>query len=164
MTTTMRTVWAALAALWLGLAAAGAQAQAQYGPNVGLEQARKAIAAAEAEARKNGWAMAISVVDTGGHLVAFARMDQTQIGSVAVATDKATAAALYRRPTKGFQDGIAAGGAGLRLFGLRGATPLEGGLPLVVDGKVVGAIGVSGAAGDQDSQCAKAGVDAVAAK
>jgi len=143
------------------LAAFAIGAQAQFTPygSITLEQARKAIAAAEAEARKNNWPMAIAVVDAGGHLVAFSRMDNTQVASVNIAQDKAFSAAAFRRPTKAFQDGLAGGGAGLRILALRGASPVDGGLPIVVDGKIIGGIGVSGAAGDQDAQCAKAGAD-----
>ena len=141
--------------------ALGAQAQfPAYGP-ITLEQAKKAVAVAEAEARKNKWPLAIAVVDAGGHLVHFSRMDNTQTGSVNIAIDKAFSAAAFRRPTKAFQDGLAAGGAGLRLLALRGASPVEGGLPIVVDGKVIGGIGASGAQGHEDAVAAKAGADAV---
>ena len=113
------------------LAAFAIGAQAQFTPygSITLEQARKAIAAAEAEARKNNWPMAIAVVDAGGHLVAFSRMDNTQVASVNIAQDKAFSAAAFRRPTKAFQDGLAGGGAGLRILALRGASPVDGGLP-----------------------------------
>jgi uncharacterized protein GlcG (DUF336 family) len=86
-------------------------------------------------------------------------MDGTQLGSIEVARDKAYSAVLYRRPTKVFQDLVGQGGANLRLLGLRGASVLEGGIPLIVDGKVIGAVGVSGAASEQDAQVAKAGAD-----
>jgi glc operon protein GlcG len=144
-----------------------AQAQApipQYGTSVNHEQARKAIAAAVVEARKQSLPMAIAVVDTAGQLVAFERMDNTQIGSVGVSQDKAVSAALYRRPTKVFQDALAAGGAGLRILTLRGANAVEGGIPITVDGKIVGAIGVSGGSAEQDGVVAKAGLDSLAAK
>ena len=136
----------------------------QYGANVTLEQARKAIAAGQVEARKNNWPVAIAIVDNAGHLVAFEKMDNTQTASVEVAQDKAVSAAIYRRTTKVVQDGLAGGGAGLRLLGLRGMSPVEGGIPLVIDGKIVGGIGVSGVNSDQDGVVAKAGGDAVAAK
>ena len=135
-----------------------------YGANVSLDQARKAIAAGQAEARKNSWPVAIAIVDNAGHLVAFEKMDNTQTASVDVAQDKAVSAAIYRRTTKVVQDGLAAGGAGLRLLGLRGMSPVEGGIPLVVDGKIIGGIGVSGVNSDQDGMVAKAGADALAAK
>jgi uncharacterized protein GlcG (DUF336 family) len=147
------------------LAAAAATAQVpQYGANVNLEQARKAIAAAQAEARKNSWPVAVAIVDNAGHLVAFEKMDNTQTASVEVAQDKAVSAAIYRRTTKVVQDGVAGGGAGLRLLGLRGMSPVEGGIPLVIDGKIVGGIGVSGVTSEQDGQVAKAGADALSAK
>jgi len=88
-------------------------------------------------------------------------MDDTQLGSAKVAIDKARSAALFKRPTKVFQDALAAGGEGLRLLKVEGAVPVEGGIPLVMEGKIVGAIGVSGAASAQDGQCAKAGADAI---
>jgi glc operon protein GlcG len=145
--------------------ACAAQAQVpQYGANVNHEQARKAIAGAVADARKQNLPMAISVVDTAGQMVAFERMDNTQFGSIAVAQDKATSAALFRRSTKVFQDALAGGGAGLRILTLRGANAVEGGIPLIVDGKIVGAIGVSGGSAEQDGVVAKAGLDAMVAK
>lgn len=154
---------AAVAALVLTASAAQAQVP-QYGANVNLEQARKAVAAAEAEARKNGWPVAIAVSDTAGQLVMYVRIDNTQTASVDVAQDKAVSAAMYRRPTKVFQDVVAAGGAGLRALNLRNASVVEGGLPLLVDGKVIGGIGVSGVNADQDGMVAKAGADALAAR
>jgi uncharacterized protein GlcG (DUF336 family) len=143
----------------------GAQAQVpQYGANVNLEQARKLVAAALADARKQNLPMAVAIVDTAGQLVAFERMDNTQTGSIAVAQDKAVSAAMFRRPTKAFQDVVAAGGAGLRILTLRGASAVEGGLPIVVDGKIIGGIGVSGGSAEQDGSVAKAGLDGFAAK
>ncbi len=135
--------------------------QIAYGTPINLEHAKKVVAGAEAEARKNHWSMAIAVLDSGGHLVMLERMDGTQLGSIEVARDKAYSAVLYRRPTKVFQDLVGQGGANLRLLGLRGASVLEGGIPLIVDGKVIGAVGVSGAASEQDAQVAKAGADAL---
>ena len=148
----------AAVALWALAGFAHAQVP-QYGTNVNHEQARKAIAAAVAESRKQNLPMAIAVVDTAGMLVAFERMDNTQYGSVAVSQDKAASAALYRRPTKVFQDVLAAGGAGLRVLTLRGANAVEGGVPLMADGKIIGAIGVSGGSAEQDGVVAKAGID-----
>jgi uncharacterized protein GlcG (DUF336 family) len=141
--------------------AAVAQMPNPYGAPIGLENAKKAAAAAVAEARKNNWTMAVAITDIGGDLVYFEKMDGTQTGSVRVAQDKARSAALYKRPSKVFQDVLAGGGAGLRILGLEGAIPVEGGLPLVVDGKIVGAIGLSGGTSDQDGQAARAGVDAL---
>ena len=132
-----------------------------YGAAIRIETAKKATAAALSEARRNNWTMAVAVVDPGGHLVYFERMDDTQAGSATVAQDKARSAALFKRPTKAFQDTLAAGGDGFRVLGIRGAVPVEGGLPLIVDGAIAGGIGVSGGTSQQDGQCAKAGVDAI---
>jgi uncharacterized protein GlcG (DUF336 family) len=153
--------WIAVAASGMSFAASVAFAQVpQYGPNVTLDQAKKAIAAAVAEAKKNNWPVAIAVVDNAGLLVAYERLDGTQTGSVQVSQDKAVSAAMYRRPTKAFQDVVAGGGAGLRILNLRGASAVEGGLPLMADGKVIGGIGVSGVNADQDGMVAKAGAEA----
>src|SRR5688500_201885 len=132
-----------------------------YGPSINLEQARKVLAAAQAEARKNNWPVAIAVVDTHGDLVAFEKMDDTQIASVLVAQDKGKSAAIYRRPTKVFENLLAGGGAGTRVLTLRNASGVEGGLPIVVDGKIIGGIGVSGVTSEQDGVVAKAGADAL---
>ena len=141
---------------------ASAQSPAPYGMPITLDQAKKAMAAAEAEARKNNWNMVIAIVDSGGNLVMLERMDNTQFGSVEVAKQKAHAAVAFRRPTKAFQDLIAQGGANLRLLNLTGdAGVLEGGVPVVQDGKMVGAIGASGGSSDQDAQVAQAGVSAL---
>ena len=140
---------------------ASAQMPNPYGAPINLESAKKAAAAAVAEARKNNWTEAVAILDPGGVLVYFERMDGTQTGSVSVAIGKARSAVLYKRQTKVWQDIVAGGGAGLRLLGLENAVPIEGGLPLVMDGKIVGAIGLSGGSTDQDGQCARAGVDAV---
>lgn len=158
------TTFMAGAALCCMLGAAQAQTVPQYGSNVNHEQARKALAAAVAEARKQNLPMAVAVVDNAGLLVAFERMDNTQTGSIAVSQDKAASAALYRRTTKVFQDALAAGGAGQRILTLRGANAVEGGIPLVVDGKIIGAIGVSGGSAEQDGVVAKAGSDVLVAK
>ena len=132
-----------------------------YGESISLENAKRAAAAAIAEARRNNWTMAVAITDTGGHLVYFEKMDATQTGSATVAISKARSAALFKRPTKAFQDVLAGGGEGLRVLGLPGAVPIEGGLPLVVEGKIVGAIGVSGGTSAQDSQAARPGADAL---
>jgi glc operon protein GlcG len=132
-----------------------------YGSPIGLDAAKKAAAPALAEARRNNWAMAVAIVDPAGELIYFERMDDTQTGSVDVAIDKARSAARFKRPTKAFQDMLAAGGEGLRVISLRGAIPVEGGVPIAIDGKIVGAIGVSGGTSPQDGQCARAGAEAV---
>ena len=126
------------------------------GPAISLEAAKKAAAVAAAEARKNNWHMAIAVVDPAGTLIYYEKMDTTQLGSANVAIGKARSAALFKRPTKAFQDAVAGGGVGLRTLGLEGAVPLEGGVPLLVEGKLVGAIGVSGDLAENDGKCANA--------
>lgn len=138
-----------------------AQMPNPYGAPINLENAKKAAAAAVAEARKNNWTMAVAVTDPSGDLIYFEKMDGTQTGSVNVAIGKARSAALYKRPTKVWQDIVAGGGAGLRILGLEGAVPIGGGVPLVMDGKIVGAIGLSGGTADQDDQCARAGAAAL---
>jgi glc operon protein GlcG len=140
----------------LAIFPAGAAFAQPYSNALNLEMARKCIAAAEAEARKNNWNMAISVVDDGGHLMAFARMDNTQIGSVRISIAKARAANNFRRPTKVFEDRAATNAA---VLGLPGAIPSEGGLPLVLDGKIIGAVGSSGGTSQQDGMASKACVD-----
>ena len=138
-----------------------AQLPNPYGMSVSLENAKKAAASAIAEARKNKWNMAVAIVDISGELVYFEKLDATQAASVNIAQDKARSAARFKRPTKALQDVLAAGGAGLRLLALEGAVPVEGGVPILMDGKIVGAVGVSGGTSEQDGQCAKAGADAV---
>jgi len=134
----------------------------EYGRPVTLEQAEAAAAAAAAEARANGWAMVIAIVDSSSHLVLLHRMDHAQYGSIAVAQGKAHSALDFKRPTRVMQDGVAAGGVGLRLLSLDGVCVIEGGLPLLEDGRIIGAIGVSGAAAAQDVQVAEAGARALA--
>ena len=138
-----------------------AQSPMAYGASVSLENAKKAAAPALAEAAKNGWMMAVAIVDTAGNLVYFEKMDNTQLGSVNVAQEKARSAALFKRPTQAFQERLATGGDALGVLRIQGAMPVAGGVPLVMDGKIVGAIGVSGASSAQDAQCAKAGADAL---
>jgi glc operon protein GlcG len=138
---------------------AQAQMPNPYGPPVTLEDAKKAAAPALAEAARNHWTIAVAIVDPSGNLVYFEKMDNTQLASSTVAVEKARSAARFKRPTKAFQDAVAAGGEGLRVLALDGAVPLEGGFPLVMDGKIVGAIGASDATSAQDAQCAKAGAD-----
>ena len=141
--------------------AALGQAPPSYGMPISLENATKAAAAAASEARKNNWTMAIAVVDPDGTLVYFEKMDNTQLGSAKFAVDKARSAALFKRPTKVFQDRLAAGGGGLSVLAVEGAVPVEGGIPLLIDGRIVGAIGVSGDSSEHDAQCAQQGVDAL---
>ena len=132
-----------------------------YGPAITLEQAKKVAAAAEAEARKNKWNVYLVIVDSSTNLVLMQRMDDTQLGSLNVAQKKAYTAAAFRRSTKVFEDGIAAGGIGMRILGNEQAMPIEGGLPIIVNGKVIGAIGVSGVTSQQDGIVAKAGAEAL---
>ena len=143
------------------LASAVAQMPNPYGPPISLENAKKAAAPALAEAAKNNWNVAVAIVDPAGNLIYYEKMDNTQLGSANVAIDKARSAALFKRPTKAFQDALAAGGDSVRLLRIQGVVPVEGGIPLVADGKIVGAIGVSGVTSAQDNQCAKAGADTV---
>jgi uncharacterized protein GlcG (DUF336 family) len=152
------------AALLLSPLGAAAQAPPSYGTPIGHDAAMKALAAAEAEAKKNNWFMVIAVVDSGSRLVAFSRMDGAQLGSIDIAMGKAMTANNLRRPTKDLQELVGQGGPNLRLLAAPGVTPLEGGVPIIADGKVIGAIGVSGAASNQDAQCATAGVAAAIAK
>lgn len=132
-----------------------------YGAPITLENAKKAAAPALAEARKQGWTMAVAIVDPGGTLVYYEKMDDTQMGSATVSIAKARSAALFKRPTKEFQETLAGGADGLRVLRIDGAVPVEGGVPLVVDGKIAGAIGLSGGTSAQDGQCARAGAEAL---
>ena len=132
-----------------------------YGSAIRLATAKRAAAAAIAEAERNGWLMAVAVVDGAGDLVYFEKMDEKQTGSVTVSQSKARSAARFKRPTKAFQDALTATPDCLRILAIEGAVPVEGGLPIVMDGKIVGAIGLSGGTSPQDGQCAKAGVDVI---
>jgi uncharacterized protein GlcG (DUF336 family) len=161
----MRTVFPALAFLAVAaLASHTALAQGQptmYGPSITADQAKVAAAPAIAEAKKNKFTMAVAIVDTAGELVYFEKMDDTQVGSVGVAIAKARSAARFKRPTKAFQDAVSAGGEGLRILALDGAVPVEGGVPLVVGGRIIGAIGASGGTSQQDGVVAQAGANAL---
>lgn len=154
-------VAAAAAALLFAPVSASAQgAPPAYGLAISLDAAKKAMAAAEAEAKKNNWPVAIAIVDSASKLVMFSRLDNTQLGSVDIAIGKAVTANNLRRPTKALQDGIGQGGANLRLLAVPGLMPLEGGVPIIVDGKIIGAIGVSGVTSQQDAEVAMAGAAA----
>lgn len=146
-----------LVATLLCSSAAPAQLSNPYGTPITIEAAKQATAAAVAKARENNWLVAVAVVDPSGNLVHFEKMDGTQNGSSAVAIDKARTSALFKRPTKAFQDALAAGGEGLRILRLQNVVPIDGGVPLIVDGRIVGAIGVSGVTSAQDGMCAQAG-------
>ncbi|HEY1239617.1 MAG TPA: heme-binding protein [Bryobacteraceae bacterium] len=121
-----------------------------------LEIAKQILTAAQADARRNGWTMVVCIVDDGAHVICLERMDGTQIASVTVAQDKASTAVRFKRPTKALEDAVA--GGRLVVMKLGGATPVEGGLPIVVDGEVIGGIGVSGGTSPQDGIVAAAGL------
>lgn len=143
---------------------ASAQSPVPYGEPITLEKAKTVIAAAEVEANKNKWPVAIAVVDNSGFLVAFHRIDNTQLGSVEVAMKKAKTSALFRRPTKVFEDMLGTPGTNSKVLTLPDALPIEGGLPIIVDGKIIGAIGVSGVKSTEDAQVATAGTEALKPK
>ena len=155
--TSARIMLGVVLALSAGLASA--QERPPYGNSITVDQAKKIAAGALAESKKNSWRMAISIVDNHGFPVYFERMEDTQTASIQIALDKAKTAAMFRRPSKAFEDGIAKGR--VALLGLSGATPIEGGLPIMVDGRVIGGIGVSGMNSDQDAQAAEAGLKAM---
>ncbi|HWI15159.1 MAG TPA: heme-binding protein [Burkholderiales bacterium] len=149
----------AAAALAAFAVSAPAQQRPGYGPSVTVDQAKKIAAKAIAECQSNKWNVAVSVVDTHGLLIYFERMEDTQVASSKISIMKAKAAATYRRPTRAFVDAIAQGGPAT--LSLPGVVASPGGIPLMVNGKVIGAIGVSGVTGDQDEQCSKAGAAAL---
>ncbi len=152
----MRNLWpAALGGLALALASTDAAAQLADRKALTLAEAKKIVAAAEADAAKTNLTMAIAIIDEGGHLVLFEKMDETQTGSVDVAIAKARSAALFKRPTKVFEDAVQGGRT--VILGLDGVVPIEGGMPLLAAGKLVGAIGVSGGTAQQDGVVAHAG-------
>jgi glc operon protein GlcG len=150
-----------VAGLALAVLAAVALAQDRppYGPDVRLDQAKKIAAGALAEAQKNKWRVATAIVDNHGFLVYFEKMDDTQTGGVKIAIEKARTAAMLRRPTKVLEDAIAKGR--VSVLGFPDTTPIEGGIPIMVDGRVIGGIGVSGVNADQDAQVAQAGLNAL---
>lgn len=131
----------------------------EYGASITLAQAKKVMEAAESEAAKRQWPLVIAIVDAAGHLLMLHRADQAQLASVEVAQLKATTAVRFRRPTKVFEDGIGAGGT--RLLSLPGMVALEGGLPIMLGGKVIGGIGVSGMQSSEDAEIACAGLAAL---
>jgi uncharacterized protein GlcG (DUF336 family) len=133
-----------------------------YGPPITLDQAKRVMAAAELEAAKNTWQVGVTILDSGGNLVMFHKIDNAQLSSFETSDGKARTALEFKLPSKALDDAIASGGAGMRLLALKDITPLQGGLLILVDGKIAGAIGVSGALSSQDEQVAKAGADALA--
>ena len=153
-----------MCALWLLCGPSAAQqpqaAAPPYGTPISVEQARAAAAAAVAEAKKNNWFYAVAIVEPSGALVYFERMDNTQYASAQIAQDRARTSALFRRTTKAFADRVAQQND-LSVLSLAGSNWSEGGLPIVVNGKLIGAIGASGGTQPQDGQVAKAGADAV---
>jgi glc operon protein GlcG len=143
-------------ALALAAGLTSAQERPPYGPAVTLEQAKKIAAGAIEESRKQNWRMAVAIVDNHGFLKYFESMDDTQTASIGIAVDKAKTAAMYRRPSKAFEDLVNKGN--VRLMSLPGAMPIEGGMPIMVGGRVIGAIGVSGMTSEQDGLAAAAGL------
>jgi glc operon protein GlcG len=164
MKTLLSLVVTLVVALTAGVAGAQQPAPAAgptpYGMPINIEQAKKVMAGAEAEAKKNNWPVAIVILDSGGQMVMMQRLDNTQWGSVDIAKEKARTAVALRRPTKALQDGIAQGGVNLRFLST-GFSVLEGGIPIVHEGKIIGSIGVSGVTSQQDAQAAQAGQDAL---
>ena len=134
---------------------------ASYGAPITTELAKQVAAAALDEARANGWAMAVAIADPAGILVYFEKLDDTQHASPRSAIDKARSAAMFKRPTKTLQDSVERGGVALRVMNLRGASVVEGGVPIIVDGKIIGGLGVSGGMAEQDGQCCKAALEAL---
>ncbi len=145
-------------ALLLGLAAV-ASAQVADRKIITLEGAKRILAAAEAEARKNNWNVAMAVVDESGNLIAFQKLDDTQVGSIDIAIGKARTAARMKRPTKALEDAVAGGRT--VMLAVEGIVPLEGGVPVTLDGRIIGAVGVSGVTSQQDAQVASAGAAAL---
>ena len=158
--TKLETLAGAVALALLAAAPAAAQTTPPpYGPPIGIEDARKVMNAAEGEASKNNWAVVISIIDSGGNIVMLHRRDDVQLSSIETAQGKAKTALMFKRPSKVLDDAISSGGGGLRFLALKDIVPLEGGVPIVADGKIIGAIGVSGVLSAQDAQIARAGVD-----
>ncbi|WP_108516463.1 GlcG/HbpS family heme-binding protein [Bradyrhizobium algeriense] len=152
----MRTILVAAALAALTVGASAQDKRPDYGTAVNAAGAKKIAAGVVAECQKNGWNVAVAVVDNHGFLVYFERMDNTQTGSMDIAIGKARSAATYRRPTRVFMEAINKGAPATAT--LPGVFASPGGLPIMVDGKVTGGVGVSGVTGDQDEQCAKAGL------
>lgn len=152
----------AVTALFLSTAPLAAQqTPPPYGAPITLEVAKKIMAAAEAEAAKNNWQVAITIIDSGGHMVMMQKFDNTQLASISASESKAQTSLAFKLPSKALEDAISAGGAGTRLLALKNIAPFDGGLPIVIDGKIVGAIGVSGGLSSQDARVAQAGLAAV---
>ncbi|MCX6135382.1 MAG: heme-binding protein [Ignavibacteriales bacterium] len=151
----VKTMILAVALLAIGLSRSDAQVATKK--IITLELAKKIAAAAEVEARKNNWTVFVAIVDDGANLVYLQRMDNTQIGSLEVAIQKARTAISFKRPTKSYEDAVAGGRTAI--LGVPGIVPIEGGLPIIVDGQYIGAIGVSGGTAQQDGLVAKAALE-----
>jgi glc operon protein GlcG len=154
-----KTIAGAFVALLATTSAPAQTTPPPYGPPITIEGARAVMAAAESEAAKNNWAVVISIIDSGGNIVMLHRHNDVQLSSIEISQGKAKTALMFKRPSKVLDDAISSGGAGLRFLALKDIVPLEGGLPLVAEGKIVGAIGVSGVLSAQDAQVARAGAD-----
>ena len=160
--TTLKTLAGACALVLLATLPGRAQTTPPpYGPPIGIENARKIMTAAEGEAAKNNWAVVIVIIDSGGHIVMLHRRDDVQLSSIDISQGKAKTALMFKRPSKVLDDAISGGGPGLRFLALKDIVPLEGGMPILIDNKIVGAIGVSGVLSAQDAQIARAGLDAL---
>lgn len=153
-----RWIWTLLVAL--GLGSPTAQAQLGQKKTLTLDVAKQVAAVASATAAQNKWTMVVTIVDDGGNIMYLERMDETQLGSIEVALAKARSAVSFKRPTKAFEDAVAGGRNAI--LKVPGTMPIEGGIPLMVDGKVLGAIGVSGGSAQEDGVAAKAAADAFA--
>ena len=163
------TLSAAMAGMLLAVNFANAQAQTPaqtipppYGAPISLDAAKQAMAAAEAEAEKNKWPIVVVILDSGGNIVMLHRRDDSQLSAIGTAEGKARTALYFKRSTKLLDEVVSGGGAGMRYLALKEFVPLEGGIPIVMDGKIVGAIGVSGVLSAQDTQVARAGIAALA--
>jgi uncharacterized protein GlcG (DUF336 family) len=162
-------LYATIAGILLSTSFADAQTPAPaqtmpppYGPAITLDVAKQVMAGAEAEAEKNKWPIVVVILDSGGNIVMLHRRDDSQLSAIGTAEGKARTALYFKRPTKLLDEVVSGGGAGMRYLALKDFVPLEGGIPIVIDGKIVGAIGVSGVLSTQDTQVARAGVDALA--
>jgi glc operon protein GlcG len=162
MTMTLVNSVAALIVVCTMVLSTGASAQLLDKKTLTLAAAKKMADAALAEAAKNNWNVIVAILDDGGNPILLQRMDGAQLGSIDVAQAKARTALRFRRPSKAFADAVASGNTAIMT--LPGVLPIQGGLPIEVDGKVIGSIGVSGATSEQDEQCARAGIAALTAK
>ncbi len=153
---------ALLIILVAGLPVSATEAQLADRKALTLESAKRIMTAAEKEATANKWNVAIAIVDEAGELLMFQRMDDVQVASVDIAIGKARSAARFRRPTKALEDIVAKGRT--VLMAVEGVLPLEGGVPITVDGRVIGAVGVSGVASQDDARIAEAGIAALGVK